>query len=89
MARASVALVNDDTAEGVEVTVRSFPEASRMFTHHENRLRSAEAVTRPVHKIWAALKWGWIPGAVLLITGASPGSPLGRLVQWFTTELPQ
>lgn len=77
--------VLDDTL----ISVKSFPEASRVLTDHERRLAAAEDVTSPIRKVWAAIKWGWVPGAVLLVTGASPASPLGRLVQWFTTELPQ
>lgn len=83
----SVAFVNEDPAEAV-VTVRSFPETSRMLTDHERRLRAAEAVTSPVHKIWRTLKWGWVPGAVLLVTGASPGSPLGRILAWLVSNVP-
>lgn len=84
----ALASVNDDQAPAV-VSVKSFPEVSRMLTDHERRLRAAEEITKPVHRIWAALKWGWVPGAILFVTGAAPGSPLGRLLEWLTTQLPQ
>lgn len=83
----SVAL-NDDNA-GDEIVVRNWTEASRMFTLMNRRLTAAEAVTRPVHKIWASVKWGGLAAGAALLMGASPASPLGRLVAWFTTDFPQ
>jgi hypothetical protein len=67
------------------VSVKSWPEASKVLTDHERRLTAAENVTSPIGKVWAALKWGWIPGAVLLVTGADPASPLGRFLSYLTT----
>jgi hypothetical protein len=77
------------------VVVKAWGDASSVLTDHARRLReheqrieASEIVTAPIRKVWAAIKWGWIPGAILLISGASPSSPLGQLMNWLTTGAP-
>lgn len=78
------------------VRVKNWAEASEVLTHHrrtldrhEQRIEASELVTSPIRKVWTAMKWGWVPGAVLLVSGASPNSPLGQLVQWLINDLPK
>jgi hypothetical protein len=88
-----VTVIEDDLPT---IRVKTWGEASDVLTHHrrmieqhEQRIEASELVTSPIRKVWAAIKWGWVPGAVLLITGASPNSPLGQLVQWLINDLPK
>jgi hypothetical protein len=77
----------DDDFED-EIRVRNWLEASRMFTLLDRRIRAAEAVTKPIGKIWQSVKWGGLIGGAGIILGASPNSPLGKFFIWLTTAVP-
>lgn len=72
-----------------EIAVKNWAEVSRVLTNMQRRLRDAEAVTTPVRKIWASMKWGGFVALLGIILGASPQSPLGQFFVWITTDVPQ